>query len=117
MEEGDPPPRARGAKRPERSMAQELLLRPAPLVKAEDAVVPPSNRKEGSDDGLIVPLPLVRGTRQSCHGGRATPPTEQWPPSAKANKEHKFLAEASAALGGEGCGKGSCGSDRVVTPL
>ena len=75
MEEGTP--RARGAKRPERSMAQELLLRPAPLVKAEDAVVPPSNRKEGSDDGLIVPLPPFRGTRQSCHGGRATPPTEQ----------------------------------------
>ena len=36
---------------------------------------------------------------------------------AKGNKEHEFVAKTSAALGGEGSGKGSCRSYRVVTPL
>ena len=80
-------------------------------------VAPPSNRKD-SDSGVLVPLPLPRVTPEMCHGGRAAPPAEQCQPRAKGNKEHnQFLAKASAALVGEGCGKGSRGSYRVVTPL
>ena len=89
-----------------------------PLVTEDDEVAPPSNRKD-SEYGVLVPLPLPRVTPEMCHGGRAAPPAEeQCPPRAKGNKEHnKFLAKASAALGGEGCGKGSCGFYKVVTPL
>ena len=85
-----------------------------PLVTEDDEVAPPSNRKD-SETGVLVPLPLPR---VMCHGGRAALPTEQCQLRAKGNKEHnKFLAKASAALAGEGCGKGSRGSYRVVTPL
>ena len=87
-----------------------------PLVTEDDEVAPPSNRKD-SETGVLVPLPLPRVTPEMCHGGRAAPPAEQCQPRAKGNKEHnKFLAKASAALAGEGCGKGSRGSYRVVTP-
>ena len=93
------------------------VLQEVPLVKADDEVAPPSNRKD-SESGVLVPLPLPRVTPEMCHGGRAAPPAEQCQPRAKGNKEHnKFLAKASAALAGEGCGKGSRGSYRVVTPL
>ena len=88
-----------------------------PLVKEDDEVAPPSNRRD-SEYGALVPLPLPRVTPEMCHGGRAAPPAEQCQLRAKGNKEHnKFLAKASAALAGEGCGKGSRGSYRVVTPL
>ena len=110
-------PGARGAKRRgERCKAQELLDRPVPGV-SKDEVAPPSNRK-GSGEVILFPPPLPRGTHEMCHGGRAAAPAEeQCPPRAKGRKEHEFVAKASAALGGEGCGKGSCGSYRVVTPL
>ena len=100
-------PGARGAKRRgERCKAQDLLDRPVP------------GASKGSGDGIVFPPPLPRGTRESCHGGRAAAPAEQCPPRANGNKEHEFVAKASAALGGEGCGKGSSGSSyRVVTPL
>ena len=110
-------PGARGAKRRgERCKAQELLDRPVPGV-SKDEVAPPSNRK-GSGEVILFPPPLPRGTHEMCHGGRAAAPAEQCPPRANGNKEHEFVAKASAALGGEGCGKGSSGSSyRVVTPL
>ena len=87
------------------------------LVTSDDEVAPLSNRK-ASEYGVLVPLPLPRVTPEMCHGGRAALPAEQCQLRAKGNKEHnKFLAKASAALAGEGCGKGSRGSYRVVTPL
>ena len=85
------------------------------LVTSDDEVAPLSNRRKDSEYGVLVPLPLPR---VMCHGGRAALPTEQCQLRAKGNKEHnKFLAKASAALAGEGRGKGSRGSYRVVTPL
>ena len=87
------------------------------LVTSDDEVAPLSNRKD-SEYGVLVPLPLPRVTPEMCHGGRAALPAEQCQLRAKGNKEHnKFLAKASAALAREGCGKGSRGSYRVVTPL
>ena len=57
--------------------------------------------------GPLVPLPLPRVTPEMCHGGRAAPPAEQCQLRAKGNKEHnKFLAKASAALGGDGVREG-----------
>ena len=85
-------------------------------MKAEDEVAPLATCND-SDDGIIFPRPLPRGTHEMCHGGRAAPPAEQCPSRAKGDKEHEFCAKASAALGGEACGKGPCGSYRVVTPL
>ena len=76
-----------------------------PLVKAEDEVAPPSNRK-GSGEGILFPPPLPRGTHEMCHGGRAAPPAEQCPSRAKGDKEHEFCAKASAALGGDGVREG-----------
>ena len=80
---------------------QEVLL-----VTAEDEVAPPSTRKD-SEYGVIFQFPLPRGTREMCHGGRAAPPAEQCQPRAKGNNEHnKFIAKASAALGGDGVREG-----------
>ena len=88
------------------------------LVTSDDEVAPLSNRRKDSEFGVLVPLPLPRVNPEMCHGGRAAPPAEQCQLRAKGNKEHnKFLAKASAALAGEGCGKGPRGSYRVVTPL